>query len=103
MIWSPGVTPYIRPTIQSDIDKAVDILKSAGCIECYIFGSVSKGHADESSDIDIAIRGLPPEKFFYIYGQLALHVHRVIDLVDLDDGTRFSQKLRRREAMTRVF
>jgi len=95
--------PNISSAIQSDIDKAADILKSAGCIECYIFGSVSEGRADDKSDIDIAIRGLPPEKFFYVYGQLALHIRRAIDLVDLDDGTRFSQKLRRREAMTRVF
>jgi len=89
--------------IQTDIEKAADILKSAGCTECYIFGSVSEGRAGEKSDIDIAIRGLPPEKFFYIYGQLALQISRAIDLVDLDDGTRFSQKLSRREAMTRVF
>jgi predicted nucleotidyltransferase len=95
--------PDIKAQIQSDIDKASEILKSAGCIECYIFGSVSEGLADENSDIDIAIRGLPPEKFFYVYGQLALYIQRAIDLVDLDDGTRFSQKLRRREAMTRVF
>jgi predicted nucleotidyltransferase len=89
--------------IQSDIDKAAEILKSAGCTECYIFGSISKGQADVNSDIDIAVRGLPPEKFFFIYGQLALQISRVIDLVDLDDGTRFSQKLRRRGPMTRVF
>ena len=95
--------PDICAEIQTDIDKAVNILKSAGCIECYIFGSVSKGQADEKSDIDIAVRGLPPERFFYVYGQLALQLSREIDLVDLDDGTRFSQKLCRREAMTRVF
>jgi len=93
----------ISSTLKDDIDRAAEILKSAGCIECYVFGSVSKGSADENSDIDIAISGLPPEKFFHVYGQLALQIRRTIDLVDLDDGTRFSQKLRRREAMTRVF
>ena len=93
----------ITNELQSDIDKVADILKSAGCVECYIFGSVSEGRAVEKSDIDIAIRGLPPDKFFYVYGQLALQIRRAIDLVDLDDGTRFSQKLRRRETMTRVF
>ena len=95
--------PDVKSTIQSDIEKAAVILKSAGCVECYIFGSVSEGRASEKSDIDIAIRGLPPEKFFRVYGQLAMQISRAIDLVDLDDGTRFSQKLRRREAMTRVF
>jgi predicted nucleotidyltransferase len=88
---------------QPDINKAVDILRSAGCDECYIFGSLSDGRADNESDIDLAVRGLPPEMFFYVYGQLSMQISRSIDLVDLDDGSRFSQKLQRREAMTRVF
>ena len=93
----------IPSAIHSDINKAVDILKSAGCDECYIFGSVADGNSNEKSDIDLAIRGLPPEKFFYVYGQLSMQINRVIDLVDLDDGSRFSQKLQSREAMMRVF
>jgi len=95
--------PDIAVDFQSDIDKAVEILKSAGCMECYIFGSIPEGRADENSDIDIAISGLPPSKFFYVYGQLALQIRRAIDLVDLDDGSRFSKKLHQREAMIRVF
>ena len=87
----------------TDIDKAAEILKSAGCSECYVFGSVSNGHASDCSDIDIAVRGLAPEKFFIVYGQLSLQIKRSIDLVDLDDGSRFSEKLQQREAMTRVF
>lgn len=87
----------------SDLNKAAGILKSAGCYECYIFGSISDGRASDNSDIDLAIRGIPPERFFYVYGQLSMQIRRAIDLVDLDDGSRFSQKLQRREAMTRVF
>jgi predicted nucleotidyltransferase len=101
--WRQKAMSDIAVDLQSDIDKAAEILKSAGCVECYIFGSVSGGNANENSDIDIAVRGLPPNKFFYVYGQLALQICRAVDLVDLDDGTRFSRKLRRREAMTRVF
>lgn len=87
----------------ADINKAADILKSAGCHECYIFGSIAKERASEKSDIDFAVRGLPPEKFFYVYGQLSRQVGREIDLIDLDDGSRFSRKLQQREAMMRVF
>ena len=93
----------IVPDVNIDINKAVEILKSAGCYECYIFGSVSKGLAKDNSDIDIAVRGLPPERFFYIYGQLSMQISRAIDLVDLDDGSRFSKKLQQRGGMTRVF
>jgi predicted nucleotidyltransferase len=88
---------------QQDINKAAEILKAAGCHECYIFGSISDGRADERSDIDIAVRGLPAERFFFVYGQLARQVKRPIDLVDLDDDSRFTRKLQRREAMMRVF
>jgi predicted nucleotidyltransferase len=95
--------PAIPSEIYSDISKAADILKSAGCGECYVFGSVAVGKSTEKSDIDLAIRGLPPEKFFYVYGQLSMQISRAIDLVDLDNGSRFSQKLQQREAMTRVF
>ena len=95
--------PDIPDEFHTDINKAADILKLAGCGECYIFGSIADGRADDKSDIDLAIRGLPPEKFFYVYGQLSMQIGREIDLVDLDDGSRFSQKLQRREAMTRVF
>jgi predicted nucleotidyltransferase len=93
----------IPETFQNDINKAAKILKAAGCIECYVFGSIFEGRSDEKSDIDIAVRGLPPEKFFYVYGQLARQVERLIDLVDLNEDTRFSKKLQRREAMLRVF
>jgi predicted nucleotidyltransferase len=93
----------IPDIFHNDINKAAEILKAAGCIECYIFGSISDGRSDDQSDIDIAVRGLPPERFFYVYGQLARHVVRQVDLVDLDEDTRFSRKLQRREAMLRVF
>jgi len=93
----------IPDEFSADISKAADILKSAGCDECYVFGSVSDGRADEKSDIDLAIRGLSPEKFFYVYGELSMQINRVIDRVDLDDGSRFSKRLQQREAMTRVF
>ena len=87
----------------ADINKAADILRLAGCVECYIFGSLFYGRADDKSDIDLAVRGLPPEKYFYVYGQLSMQVSRAIDLVDLDDGSRFSRRLEQREAMRRVF
>ena len=85
--------------IQSDIDRAVEILEAAGCSECYIFGSVADGRVQDDSDIDIAVRGLLPELFFYVYARLTIR----IELVDLDDGSRFSKRLLQRGAMIRVF
>jgi len=93
----------IQSMFTTDVKIAAEILKSAGCSECYIFGSIYEGMANEESDIDLAIRGLPPEDFFYVYGQLSMQIKRAIDLVDLDDGTRFSRRLQQSEAMIRVF
>ena len=47
-----------------------DVLSKMGCTESYIFGSHVTGGADESSDIDIGIKGLPPQNFFATHSML---------------------------------
>ena len=44
--------------------KISSVLSDMGCTESYIFGSQVNGNADEYSDIDIGIKGLPPQKIF---------------------------------------
>ena len=61
----------IPEPFQNDLNLAVKILKEAGCKEIYIFGSVAAGNARENSDIDLAIRGCPPDvSFFGLLGEL---------------------------------
>jgi len=50
--------------IRQDIARGVAILKSGGCSEIYVFGSVAEGRVGAESDIDFAVRGCPPEQFF---------------------------------------
>lgn len=66
-----------------------DILMRMGCTESYIFGSQVTGNADDTSDIDIGIRGLPPQKFFATHSMLEDATGKIIDLVDFDEKPKF--------------
>jgi predicted nucleotidyltransferase len=57
-----------------------------GALEVVAFGSlVRSDHFDDRSDIDLAVRGVPPERFFQAWAAAAAVVSRSLDLVDLDD------------------
>ena len=66
-----------------------DILFRMGCTESYIFGSQVTGTADEFSDIDIGIKGLPPQNFFATHSMLEDATGKTIDLVDFDEKPKF--------------
>ena len=40
-----------------DIKLAIKILKTEGCTEIYLFGSLAEGDFREDSDIDLAVKG----------------------------------------------
>jgi predicted nucleotidyltransferase len=46
------------------------LLKSMGARRVYVFGSVARGRARESSDLDLAVEGLPPATFYQTLAQL---------------------------------
>ena len=71
----------------SDLERAVIISKEEGCREVYIFGSVAIGVAGFHSDLDIAVRGCPPERFYRLLGRLMDELIHTVDLVDLDVET----------------
>ena len=77
---------------QTDIKKAVKILKENGAKEVYIFGSIANGKMDENSDIDIAVKGLQEKDFYKVASILNFELENEIDLIDLDDKeNRFTQ------------
>jgi predicted nucleotidyltransferase len=78
---------------REDLESAVSYLKTVGCTEIYIFGSLSSGHAHSRSDIDIAVRGLQPGEFFTVYGELLMKLNHRVDLVDLDLQKQFGDSL----------
>ena len=74
---------------QKDIEIAANFLKNEGCQAVYLFGSMVTGKIHQNSDIDIGIKGLPPEKFFRVYAQLGNTISNEVDLVDFDENSKF--------------
>ena len=81
------------PEFRADIRRAVSILKEGGCSEVHVFGSVAEGRVHEGSDLDLAVRGCPPERFFALLGRLLTELDHAVDLVDLDRDHRISSFL----------
>lgn len=88
--------------MKSLLEQGAALLKDAGAQEVYVFGSVAAGRATDRSDIDLAVAGLPPERFFPVMARLADLFDRAVDLVDLDDRTPFIAYLRRKGLLQRV-
>jgi len=92
----------LPPDFQKDIQRAVEILKESGCTDVFLFGSLQEGKIREGSDIDIAIRGCPRGKFFYIFGKLLLALNHSIDLVNLDNQDAFTRYLEKEGRLLQI-
>ena len=89
-------------TYKKDIQIAVKILKNEGCKNIYLFGSLVTGNFNESSDIDIGIEGLPPEKFFSTYSKLGIQMNNLIDLVDFDFSKDFFEIVKKNKEIIKI-
>jgi predicted nucleotidyltransferase len=88
--------------MQVDVARAVAILKEGGCSAVFLFGSGAAGTFTDQSDVDLAVQGCPPEKFFRLLGRLLYELDRSVDLVDLDAPDPFAQMLLRDGGLQRV-
>jgi predicted nucleotidyltransferase len=84
------------------IKRAAPVLKEAGAREVYLFGSGARGKMCEDSDIDLAVSGLPPEKFFQAMGNAGDILRRPFDLVDLDEVNPFTRYLKEEKELQSV-
>ena len=84
------------------IEKAAAVLKEYGAHEVYLFGSAANGTISEYSDVDMAVSGLPPEKFFYAMSQAHHIIGHSLDLVDLDVESPFTNYLKKKGKLIRV-
>jgi len=80
---------------QEDIVKASNFLRKEGCRTVFLFGSMVKGNIRENSDIDLGIKGLPPEKFFNVYSKLYMNLDNDFHLVDFDYENDFFSLLKK--------
>jgi hypothetical protein len=54
-------TPLIE---KNAVLATANLLCSMGATQVYLFGSATKGGLRPDSDVDVAVRGLPPEVYF---------------------------------------
>jgi predicted nucleotidyltransferase len=66
---------------------AASLLLHLGATEVFVFGSAARERLRPNSDIDMAVRGLPPSVYFSAISKAADLLGRPVELVDLDDPT----------------
>jgi len=69
-----------------DIEKAAFCLKEEGCTSVFLFGSLATGKYTDSSDIDLGIMGLSPQKYIRTYSKLNNIIKNRFDLIDFDEN-----------------
>ena len=88
--------------LQELLLQAAQSLKAAGAREVFVFGSAADGELREGSDVDLAVSGLPPERFYEAMSDVVDIFKRPVDLVDLDESSLFTEYLQRRGKLLRV-
>lgn len=76
-----------REQALSALPALVEILRQYGATEIYLFGSLRTGLFHRSSDIDLGVRGIPPERFFAALAALDAACDIAVDVVDLDEAS----------------
>lgn len=72
--------------ISTDIEKTIkDCAREFDVKAVWLFGSAMEEGA-EARDIDLAVEGIAPEKFFKFYAELFMALPKPVDLVDLSQG-----------------
>ncbi len=75
----------IKASVDTELNKIVDISKSYGARKVFLFGSCLE-NTKTAHDIDIAVSGIPPRKFFEYYAEITTAVKENVDIIDLDDA-----------------
>jgi predicted nucleotidyltransferase len=72
--------------LEAQLPVAQEILRRRGARVVYAFGSVVTGTGTPSSDLDLAVRGLPRDAYFDALGELMRVLPCDVDLVRLEDA-----------------
>ena len=71
---------------QKDAASAVKTLQHFGAKRVILYGSIARGDARATSDLDFCVEGLPDENFFRALGECLLHSEHSISVVDLQSS-----------------
>jgi predicted nucleotidyltransferase len=95
----------IKPMVSIDrnlLSAAANLLLRMGATQVFVFGSVTKDGLSPDSDIDMAVRGLPPTVYFSAISKASDLLGRPVDLVDLDDPSPLVRHLEASGELVRV-
>jgi predicted nucleotidyltransferase len=92
----------MKDPLTGSIQEAAQALKANGAQEVYLFGSAATDKFGDDSDIDLAVSGLPPEKFLKAMGAARRILRKPLDLVDLDEDNPFTRYLKNEGELRRV-
>ncbi len=68
--------------------RAAAHLYAHGVVRVWLFGSLARGRPqDDRSDIDLAVEGLPPDRYYRALSELDQLVHCPVDLVELEHAS----------------
>jgi len=73
-----------KKSVEKKLAQATEYLKSIGCKEIILFGSLPDGTFDRFSDIDLAISGISPRSYFKTVAVLSSLIGWKVDLVTMD-------------------
>lgn len=73
-----------KEVLERELAKIISLSKEFDAEKVLLFGSCLEDVAS-AHDIDIAVKGVKPEKFFEMYGRILGVVDSEIDLIPLED------------------
>jgi predicted nucleotidyltransferase len=92
----------MTPQFITLVEKVASYLKQEGAKEVFLFGSGARGEMQPDSDVDLAVSGLEPSKFYSVGGKAEDMLGMRLDLVDLDEQTPFIRALKGGGELKRV-
>jgi hypothetical protein len=74
---------------RSDIEAAVEILKSEGASTVYLFGEMASDQIKEKKSASLAVSGIPQQIYEDIYKRIEKSVKTRVDLFNMDTDSQF--------------
>jgi len=70
--------------LRASVPELAARLMALGAERVWLFGSLAWGAPDVHADIDLAVEGLPPSRYFRAVGELLCAAPAPVDLVELE-------------------
>lgn len=74
----------LRASVDQALPDLATLLLDAGASRIWVFGSVVDGGFHLRSDIDMAVEGLPPAKYFQALSSLHQRAPVPVDLIEME-------------------